>query len=57
MGASITTAKSSEVNVLVPDATDNSDMLEHALPEQFIHTYKDGQFVTCPVLHSVGRMT
>jgi adenylyl cyclase-associated protein len=57
MGASITTAKSSEVNVLVPDATDISDMLEHALPEQFIHTYKDGQFVTCPVLHSIGRMT
>lgn len=54
IGASITTAKSSEVNVLVPDATDNSNMLEHPLPEQFIHTYKDGQFITCPVLHSVG---
>lgn len=54
IGASITTAKSSEVNVLVPDTTDNSNMLEHPLPEQFIHTYKDGQFITCPVLHSVG---
>lgn len=54
MGASITTAKSSEVNILVPDVIDNSDMLEHALPEQFIHKFKDGQFVTCPVLHSVG---
>ncbi|GLJ30362.1 hypothetical protein SUGI_0600780 [Cryptomeria japonica] len=54
MGASITTAKSSEVNVLVPGATDDSDLVEHNLPEQFTHAYKDGQFVTSAVSHSGG---
>lgn len=27
---------------------------EHALPEQFIHVYKDGHFETTPVSHSAG---
>ncbi|KAL2611546.1 hypothetical protein R1flu_023238 [Riccia fluitans] len=54
LNASITTAKSSEVNVLVPGKTPNSDMVEHALPEQFVNEFKDGQFVTTPVSHSGG---
>jgi adenylyl cyclase-associated protein len=52
LAASITTAKSSEINVLVPGATDDSDPVEHALPEQFVNVYKEGQFVTSPVSHS-----
>lgn len=27
---------------------------EHALPQQFVHAYKDNQFVTTPVSHSGG---
>lgn len=50
--ASITTAKSSEINVLVPASESDGDWGEHALPQQYIHEYKDGQFVTTPVSHS-----
>lgn len=50
--SSITTAKSSEVNVMVPGAGADSDWVEHALPQQYIHTFRDGQFVTSPVSHS-----
>ncbi|KAF7142619.1 hypothetical protein RHSIM_Rhsim05G0074500 [Rhododendron simsii] len=52
--ASITTAKSSEINVLVPGAGPDDDWGEHALPQQFVHVYTDGQFVTTPVSHSGG---
>ncbi|XP_074587371.1 cyclase-associated protein 1-like [Curcuma longa] len=52
LGASITTAKSSDINVLVPGAGPDNDWVEHPLPQQFIHTYKDGQFTTSPVSHS-----
>ncbi|KAL3621237.1 F-actin-capping protein subunit alpha [Castilleja foliolosa] len=50
--ASITTAKSSEINVLVPGSEPDGDWAEEALPQQYIHVYKDGQFVTTPVSHS-----
>ncbi|KAF6166639.1 hypothetical protein GIB67_005501 [Kingdonia uniflora] len=49
---SITTAKSSEINVLVPGAEASDDWGEHALPQQFISVFKDGQFLTSPVSHS-----
>ncbi|KAJ9537909.1 hypothetical protein OSB04_030642 [Centaurea solstitialis] len=52
--ASITTAKSSEINVLVPASGPDNDLVEHALPQQYIHSYKDGQFVTTPMSHSGG---
>ncbi|XVE66962.1 hypothetical protein DITRI_Ditri08aG0121800 [Diplodiscus trichospermus] len=54
LGASITTAKSSEINVLVPAAESDGDWGEHALPQQYIHVFKDGQFETSPVSHSGG---
>ncbi|KAL3682851.1 hypothetical protein R1sor_000873 [Riccia sorocarpa] len=54
VNAAISTAKSSEVNVLVPGKTPNSDLVEHALPEQFVHEFKDAKFVTTPVSHSGG---
>ncbi|PWZ53880.1 Cyclase-associated protein 1 [Zea mays] len=50
--ASITTAKSSEINALVPDANSDGDWAEHSLPQQYIHAFKDGQFTTSPVSHS-----
>ncbi|XP_021731602.1 cyclase-associated protein 1-like [Chenopodium quinoa] len=52
--ASITTAKSSEINVMVPASEADGDWVEHSLPQQYIHTFKDGQFVTSPVSHSGG---
>ncbi|KAL5715240.1 F-actin-capping protein subunit alpha [Ranunculus cassubicifolius] len=54
LATSITTAKSSEINVLVPGAGADDDWVEHSLPQQFIHVYNDGQFVTSPVSHSGG---
>ncbi|KAL4615742.1 hypothetical protein ACB092_07G148700 [Castanea dentata] len=54
LGTSITTAKSSEINVLVPGAEPDGDWGEHALPQQFVHTFKDGHFETTPVSHSGG---
>ncbi|KAG7035090.1 Cyclase-associated protein 1 [Cucurbita argyrosperma subsp. argyrosperma] len=52
LGTSITTAKSSEINVLVPGS--DGDWVEHALPQQFVHSFKDGRFETTPVSHSGG---
>lgn len=52
--SSITTAKSSEINVMVPGAVPEIDWIEHALPQQYIHAFKDGQFITTPVSHSGG---
>ncbi|KAJ7978370.1 Adenylyl cyclase-associated protein [Quillaja saponaria] len=54
LGVSITTAKSSEINVLVPGPEPNGDWGEHALPQQFVHVFKDGHFETTPVSHSGG---
>ncbi|KAF9684356.1 hypothetical protein SADUNF_Sadunf04G0109800 [Salix dunnii] len=54
LGTSITTAKTSEINVLVPGAEPDGDLVEHALPQQFIHMFKDGHFETTPVSHSGG---
>ncbi|PIA55712.1 hypothetical protein AQUCO_00700194v1 [Aquilegia coerulea] len=51
---SITTAKSSEINVLVPGAGADDDWREHSLPQQFVHVFKDGQFITSPVSHTGG---
>ena len=52
--AAITTAKSSEVNVIVPGATPEDDFAESPIPEQFMSTYVDGRWVTKPVEHSGG---
>jgi adenylyl cyclase-associated protein len=54
LGADITTAKSSEVNVAVPGASEDADLVEHALPEQFLSRFEGGRFVTMPVSHSGG---
>ncbi|KAF5751107.1 cyclase-associated protein 1 [Tripterygium wilfordii] len=54
LGASITTAKSSEINVMTPGAKPDGDWGEHALPQQYIHIFEDGHFETTPVSHSGG---
>lgn len=51
--SSITTAKSSAVNVLVPGKP-GEDMTELYVPEQFITTVENGRLVTVPVSHSGG---
>lgn len=50
----VLTAKSSEVNIVTPGATEDDDPLESALPEQFLSSYRDGQWITNPVSHSGG---
>ncbi|KAF7044110.1 hypothetical protein CFC21_053380 [Triticum aestivum] len=52
LAASITSAKSSEMNVLVPSDETDGDWVEHPLPQQYIHFFQDGQFTTSPVSHS-----
>ena len=51
---SISSAKSSEINVLVPNVESDGDWVEHSLPQQYIHIFKDGRFETTPASHSGG---
>lgn len=51
LGSSITTAKSSAVNVLIP-GKDGEDMAELFVPEQFISTIQNGSLITEAVAHS-----
>ena len=51
LGSSITTAKSSAVNVLIP-GKDGEDMTELYVPEQFISTVRGGILITEAVAHS-----
>lgn len=51
----VVTAKSSEVNVVVVAADPSvEDAVEHAVPEQFISTFKDGKLVTTAASHGGG---
>ncbi|KAK9819752.1 hypothetical protein WJX72_001921 [[Myrmecia] bisecta] len=50
----ITTAKASVVNVVVAGATPEADLVEHAIPEQFVSTFRQGKFVTEAVSHGGG---
>jgi adenylyl cyclase-associated protein len=54
LGCSITTAKSTEVNVLVPGDSAEADMVEAAIPEQFVTTFVHGKWHTQAVEHSAG---
>ena len=51
LGSSITTAKSSAINVLIP-GKEGEDMVELYVPEQFISVIKKGTLVTEAVAHS-----
>lgn len=51
----VVTAKSSEVNVMVtPADPDTEDVAEHAVPEQFISSFKEGKLVTTAACHGGG---
>jgi len=54
LGCAVTTAKSSAVNVLTPGATPEADLVEAAIPEQFVTTYANGRWTTEAVAHSAG---
>ena len=54
LGCSITTCKSTEVNVLIPGATPDDDMRETPIPEQFVTTFTGGKWVTTTMEHSAG---
>ncbi|XP_056866038.1 cyclase-associated protein 1-like [Raphanus sativus] len=44
----ITTAKSSEINVMVPGSSPGGDWVEHAPPQQYNHVFTEGKFETTP---------
>jgi len=48
----IMTSKSSEMNILVPGATEDADMVETPIPEQFKTVYKNGKWHTAIVEHA-----
>jgi adenylyl cyclase-associated protein len=50
--AEIVTSLSTEVNVVIPGATENDDPKEHAIPYQFISKLAGGKVTTLPVEHS-----
>jgi adenylyl cyclase-associated protein len=50
--ADIISAKSSELNIIVPGASEDDEYKEHAIAEQFISKYVDGKFVTTAVEHT-----
>ena len=49
----ITTAKSSEINLVMPGKGD-ADPVELPIPEQFVSTIQNGRLVTEPVSHGGG---
>ena len=49
--ASIVTSLSTEINVVVPGATEDDDPIEMAIPEQFASTYANGKLTTGPTSH------
>eukprot|EP01135_Chromosphaera_perkinsii_P005047 Nk52_evm24s311 gene=Nk52_evmTU24s311 len=50
----IVSAKSSEMNVIIPGATEDDDWVEAPIAEQFKTTFVNGKFVTTCVEHSGG---
>lgn len=52
LDAEIVSAKSSELNIVVPGATDNDEYKEHPIPEQFVSKYVNGKFVTECMAHT-----
>jgi adenylyl cyclase-associated protein len=50
----ILTAKSTELNVSLPGATDQDDYIEKPVPEQYKTIVVSGKLVTTPVEHSAG---
>lgn len=53
LDVAITTAKSSEINLVLPGKGD-ADPVELPVPEQFVSTIQNGRLVTEPVSHGGG---
>lgn len=51
LGVEILTAKSCQVNILLPPAKEEDDFVERAIPEQFKTTIVGGKVVTVPMEH------
>ncbi|KAL0739424.1 hypothetical protein Bca4012_015634 [Brassica carinata] len=49
LDTSTTTAKSSEINVMVPGSSPDGNWVEHALPQQYNQLFTEGKFETTPV--------
>merc|ERR1712125_48512 len=49
---SIVTAKSDEMNVVIPASSPNADPTELPIPEQFTTVIKDNALVTTPLEHT-----
>lgn len=55
VAAQLVTAKASEVNLVVVAAEPQQQgAAEHAVPEQFISTFKNGRLVTVAASHGGG---
>mmetsp|Transcript_23578 Transcript_23578/g.41575 ORF Transcript_23578/g.41575 Transcript_23578/m.41575 type:complete len:102 (+) Transcript_23578:57-362(+) len=54
LSAEVVSAKSSELNIVVPGATPEDEYKEHAIPEQFVSKYdaKAGKWETLSMAHS-----
>mmetsp|Transcript_10508 Transcript_10508/g.28603 ORF Transcript_10508/g.28603 Transcript_10508/m.28603 type:complete len:487 (+) Transcript_10508:68-1528(+) len=52
LSADVISAKSSELNIIVPGKTEADEYKEHAIPEQFISKYANGKWVTTTLEHT-----
>lgn len=52
LGTEILSSKSSEMNILIPGAKEDDDMVETPIPEQFKSVYKNGKWHTGIVEHA-----
>ena len=54
LNAEVVSAKSSELNIVVPGATDDDEFKEHAIPEQFVSKWdeKGAKWVTNSMAHT-----
>lgn len=52
LGAEVVSAKSSELNIQMPGATDKDEFKEVAIPEQFVSKYTGGKWVTECMAHT-----
>jgi len=50
--ADVISAKSSELNIIVPGKTPADDYKEHPIPEQFVSKFVKGKYVTTALEHA-----
>ena len=48
----VISAKSSELNIIVPGATDDDEFKEHAIAEQFVSKYDGKSWSTVAMAHT-----